>query len=161
MKTMMSVLLLSASVYCTKMSKTRNPRLFWVSSTTSTSTTTSTLSTNTLCFVTGNMAISTACKRKRRFINFDPLLGKGTESEIQASLINDESKHEDMVDEIDSGKDDNSEDDKTAERQAKFLLYWMTTTLTSTSTTTSTSFSSTQTLTLTVCTPTTVIATCG
>ena len=67
---------------------------------------------------------------------------------------------EDMVDEIDSGKDDNSEDDKTAERQAKFLLYWMTTTLTSTSTTTSTSFSSTQTLTLTVCTPTTVVATC-
>ena len=65
-----------------------------------------------------------------------------------------------MMEDLDSGKDDIIGDAKNAEREAKFLLYWMTTTLTSTSTTTSTSFSSTQTLTLTLCTPTAVIATC-
>ena len=63
----------------------RSPRLFWVSSTTSTSTTTSTLSTNSLCFVTGTSAITANCKRKRRFIDFDPLTNDEEESEIHAS----------------------------------------------------------------------------
>jgi hypothetical protein len=53
---------------------------------------------------------------------------------------------EEWVEELNSGKDENSEDAESVEREAKFLLYWMTTTLTSTSTTTSTSFSSTQTV---------------
>ena len=59
-----------------------------------------------------------------------------------------------------SKKEEIEEADKSAERDAKFLLYWLTTTITSTSTTVSTTFSSTHTLTLTSCTPSTVIATC-
>jgi len=155
MKAFISVLLFTTSAFCSKISKSRHPRLFWVSSTTSTSTTTSTLSTNSLCYITGTGTFVACTGRKRRFIDFDPLLEEGKPDIRAASPVSMESDYEEFVEEVNSGKDTE------AEREARFLLYWMTTTLTSTSTTTSTSFSSTQTLTLTVCTPTTVIATCG
>ena len=50
----------------TKDAKTRDPRLFYVSTTTSTTT----VLTATICFMTTNAALTTACgKRRKRFVN--------------------------------------------------------------------------------------------
>merc|ERR1712024_56294 len=94
----------------------RSPKLFFVSS----KSTTSTFSTTTLCYTSIANAAVVACGRKKRAI-MDEVLGtahRASQEDIQA-----EASHEELV----SGMDE-----ATAERQGKFLLYWLTTTSTST-----------------------------
>merc|ERR1712158_271942 len=96
--------------------KVRNPKLFFVSSTTST------LSTTTICYVSSSTA--QACGRKRRAILID------SESKRDAEFdLGEVTKHNG---DVESSKDELSEVEaaQTNEREGKFLLYWMTTTST-------------------------------
>merc|ERR1711988_2051916 len=95
----------------------KTPKLFFVSS----SSTTSTFSTTTLCYTSIANAAVVACGREKRAI-MDEVLGtahRASQEDIQA-----EASHEELV----SGMDE-----ATAERQGKFLLYWLTSTSTLTS----------------------------
>merc|ERR550534_165481 len=104
--------------------QTKSPKLFFVSS----SSTTSTLSTSTSCYSSvAAGAISQACARKRKSIITEEIFGIDDSIEAEAT-------HEEII--------ASSMDDATAERQGKFLLYWLTTT----STSTLTSFTTTTTL---------------
>merc|ERR1711872_884632 len=101
--------------------KSRHPRLFLVSS----SSTTSTLSTTTLCYSTAATGFTTtACGRKKRAIYTDPVAGElgGLEDIIKPpEPVSFEEKEKAAEDElIESGR-------KEYEREGKFLLYWMTT----------------------------------
>eukprot|EP00091_Calanus_sinicus_P007315 TRINITY_DN18314_c0_g1_i1.p1 TRINITY_DN18314_c0_g1~~TRINITY_DN18314_c0_g1_i1.p1 ORF type:complete len:178 (-),score=44.25 TRINITY_DN18314_c0_g1_i1:127-636(-) len=123
--------------------KSRHPRLFLVSS----SSTTSTLSPTTLCYATANTGFTTtACGRKKRAIYTDPVTGKMGGLDLddviqpQEPLSSEENSKD--ADLIESGR-------KEYEREGKFLLYWMTTTTTSTSTT----YTATTTLSALECTP--------
>merc|ERR1712051_888917 len=100
----------------------RNPKLFFVSSTTST------LSTTTICYVSSSTA--QACGRKRRAIPID------SESKRDAEFDYDGVSKRDG--DVESSIDELSEVEaaQTSEREGKFLLYWMTTTTTYTATTT-------------------------
>merc|ERR1712001_547949 len=97
----------------------RHPKLFFVS----TSSTTSTLSTGSLCYVTTATFAGACTGRKRRAINFEG-----------ASV--DEFKPSQLKEEVQSSRDDRSLD-----REGRFLLYWITTTSISTSTSFTTTFS--------------------
>merc|ERR1719288_704638 len=108
--------------------KLRNPKLFFVSSTTST------LSTTTICYISSGTA--RACGRKRRSIVID------SESKRDAEFdLGEVTKHNG---DVESSKDELSEVEaaQTNEREGKFLLYWMTTTSTSTTYTATTTVSS-------------------
>merc|ERR1711936_1134280 len=99
----------------------RHPKLFFVS----TSSTTSTLSTATLCYIT-TTPFSNACSgRKGRAINFEG-----------ASVDESELKPSQLKEDVQSSMEKNSLD-----RQGRFLLYWITTTSISTSTSFTTTFS--------------------
>ena len=117
----------------------RQPKLFFVS----TSATTSTLQTLSICYVSS--ATPAACTgRKRRSISLEPAESKsldGMESEgaVQPSTINREVNGEPLQDEASS----------IANREGRFLLYWITTT----SISTSTSFTTTYTVSSVSCTP--------
>merc|ERR1711892_242603 len=123
--------------------KSRHPRLFLVSS----SSTTSTLSTTTLCYSTAAAGFTaTACGRKKRAIYTDPVTGE------QGGLVLDEliNPQEPISSEV-TKKDEELivSGKKEYEREGKFLLYWMTTTTTSTFTT----YTATTTLGALECTP--------
>merc|ERR1719479_77238 len=111
---------------------TRQPKLFYISS----FTTTSTLSTTTVCYKT-KTAITTACKRKRKrdimSVEAPDLIKPSRNSRM------DEEEFEDL---LEGGEKQN-------QRDPKFLLYWAT--LTSTST--STSYTATSTIATLECTP--------
>merc|ERR1711902_95546 len=93
----------------------RGPKLFFVSS----KSTTSTVSTTTLCYSSIANAAVVACGRKKRAI-LDEDLGFSDQTNIDADSV-----HEDIVSGIDEATSSES-------RQGKFLLYWLTTTSTST-----------------------------
>merc|ERR1712141_61694 len=97
----------------------RHPKLFFVS----TSSTTSTLSTASMCYVTTATFAGACTGRKRRAINFEG-----------ASV--DEFKPSQLKEEVQSSREDRSLD-----REGRFLLYWITTTSISTSTSFTTTFS--------------------
>ena len=99
----------------------RHPKLFFVS----TSSTTSTLSTASLCYVTSATFQGTCSGRKRRAINFDG-----------ASVDESEFKPSQLKEDVQSSREDGSLD-----REGRFLLYWITTTSISTSTSFTTTFS--------------------
>merc|ERR1712110_207576 len=86
----------------------RHPKLFLVS----TSSTTSTLSTASLCYVTSATFQGTCSGRKRRAINFDG-----------ASVDESEFKPSQLKEDVQSSREDRSLD-----REGRFLLYWITTT---------------------------------
>ena len=129
----------------------RKPKLFFVS----TSATTSTLQTLSICYVSS--ATPAACTgRKRRSISLEPaesksldgmeashaisiLTGMESEGAVQPSTINREVNGEPLQDEASS----------IANREGRFLLYWITTT----SISTSTSFTTTYTISSVACTP--------
>ena len=121
----------------------RKPKLFFVS----TSATTSTLQTLSICYI--STAAPSACAgRKRRSISLEPVESKrrsisldGMEPEgaVQPSTINREVDGETLQDEASSN----------ANRDGRFLLYWITTT----SISTSTSFTTTFTISSVACTP--------
>merc|ERR1719221_1672111 len=93
----------------------KTPKLFFVSS----SSTTSTFSTTTLCYSSIANAAVVACGRKKRAI-LDEDLGFSEQTNIESDSV-----HEDIV----SGMDEATSSES---RQGKFLLYWLTTTSTST-----------------------------
>ena len=99
----------------------RHPKLFFVS----TSSTTSTLKTASVCYSTTATFGGACTGRKRRAINFDG--ASADESELKPS----QSK-EDVQSSRENGKSD---------REGRFLLYWITTTSISTSTSFTTTFS--------------------
>ena len=129
----------------------RKPKLFFVS----TSATTSTLQTLSICYVSS--ATPAACTgRKRRSISLEPaesksldgmeashaisiLTGMESEGAVQPSTINREVNGEPLQDEASS----------IANREGRFLLYWITTA----SISTSTSFTTTYTISSVACTP--------
>ena len=126
-------------------------RLFFVSTTS----TTSTLSTATLCFVSNTGATLSVCGRKKRALSTEPLGEEELES-ISPNQPRSASKTwnhffamivlfcRDESELVDSGKSEPE-----VERDARFLLYWKTTTLTSTST----SYTTTTSLKSVECTP--------
>merc|ERR1712045_879389 len=96
----------------------RSPKLFFMGS----KSTTSTVSTTTLCYTSIANAAVVSCGRKKRAI-MDEVLGFVDKTPV---AIEADAPHE-TVEDIVSGMDEVS-----AERQGKFLLYWLTTTSTST-----------------------------
>merc|ERR1711971_647303 len=94
---------------------TRNPRLFYVSTSTSTS------SATTRCFIA---AATAACKRKRRNLVADDL-----ERHTNIAVIPSRKFEGNVADELESQFDGEEEN---IERDAKMMLYWVTTTTTPT-----------------------------
>ena len=110
---------------------TRKPKLFFVS----TSATTSTLQTASICYVS-SATIATCTGRKRRTISLD---GVEPEGAVQPSMFK---RELDSVQEETNSK-------VNERREGRFLLYWITTT----SISTSTSFTTTFTVSSALCTP--------
>merc|ERR1712227_689398 len=100
----------------------RKPKLFFVS----TSATTSTLQTLSICYVSSN-AISACTGRKRRAINIDG--GSSLTDTASVELEPSQREQEASAPAIDGSRD------------GRFLLYWITTTSISTSTSFTTTFS--------------------
>merc|ERR1712018_642660 len=90
----------------------RKPRLFFVS----TSSTTTTLQTQSICYVTSGTTITTCTGRKRRSIKIDG----AQHADVKPSQLNQEVEF--------------SQKDAEKQRDGRFLLYWITTTSISTST---------------------------
>ena len=118
----------------------RQPRLFFVS----TSSTTSTISTLTYCFSSSAAAV-TACRRKKR----RSLVADSVEALGEGELI--EPARSSPL-QLEQG-----EQEAGAQRQGRFFLYWITTTSTSTTTT----FTATSTIQSVVCTPQGFYSECG
>ena len=112
---------------------TRKPKLFFVS----TSATTSTLQTASICYVS-SATIATCTGRKRRTISLDGVEPEG--GAVQPSMFKREVQ--DSVQEETNSK-------VNERREGRFLLYWITTT----SISTSTSFTTTFTVSSALCTP--------
>merc|ERR1711978_15333 len=109
-------------------SGTRNPRLFYVSSTTSTSFAT------TLCYVPAAAGVAACKKRKRR---------RMVDDELERS-------------QLDDWKIEGDDTEANMERDARMMLYWVTTTMTTTS------YTATSTLATITCTPSDwEVPTCG
>merc|ERR1712062_157855 len=90
----------------------RKPRLFFVS----TSSTTTTLQTQSICYVTSGTTITTCTGRKRRSIKIDG----AQHADVKPSQLNQEVEF--------------SQKDAEKHRDGRFLLYWITATSISTST---------------------------
>merc|ERR1712004_42551 len=102
--------------------RNKKPKLFYVS----TSSTTSTFSTTTLCYTSIANSAGTSCGRKKRAIMNEVLGITGNiEAHKTSADFEDDAAHEDII----SGMDEATSADG---RQGKFLLYWLTTTSTST-----------------------------
>merc|ERR1711937_21003 len=119
----------------------REPRLFYVS----TSSSTTTISTITVCFSTTSVASLTACKKKRRRSILD-------ESIPGADTQNISPQRTELQD-----TGDFEIEPPEGQRDPKFLLYWITTTTTSTTT----MYTQTSTVQSIVCTPTGFFSSCG
>ena len=119
----------------------RQPKLFYISS----STTTSTISTSTVCFKSGT-ALATCSKKKRKRDIMSELVEDASESikPSRNSRMDEEEELEEAVDLLEA-----AEKQTENHRDPKFLLYWAT--LTSTST--STSYTATVTIHSLECTP--------
>ena len=129
---------------------TRQPKLFYVSSTTSTTT----LSTQTVCYVASSTAIQmlTCKKRKKRNILTSILESPNNAGDIKpaSSLKTLEEAIEKIENEIDGGQEEDlSSGLDISEKEGRFLNYWLTTTLTTTITT----YTATSSVASLVCTP--------
>merc|ERR1719225_1798151 len=139
------LLTLVASCYSQEVQK-RQGKLFLVSTTTATSmtTTTSSLTTSSVCFFpVTNTALKacTATGRKKRAVVRDPL----SDDEFDSVLPSAASDSKDLESGVEA--------EASSHRQARFFLYYMTTT--------STSYTGTYSVTLISCTPTTFVTLCG
>merc|ERR1711953_1250257 len=152
MKILCSLLLLFSCSYATDTQVKRKPKLFFVTSSTSTSvsTTTSLVSTTFTCFLFSKTDYTscTGRRKKRAIINEESNLIDANTNKIKVSRV--ERNIKDPVDHVESGRDEESDD-----RSGRFAWYYMTTTVTSTSTSTSTSttFTSTMSILIQSCTP--------
>lgn len=139
----------------------RQPKLFFVTSSTSTSisTTTSLLSSTLTCYLVSSTAYTACTGRKKRASSLleQPVVDAVEAADIKISRV-DRSVDSPMVE---SGVED-VKAEVAGNREAKFAWYYMTTTVTSTSTFTSTSttFTSTVSVLLQSCTPSSFVA-CG
>merc|ERR1712018_682246 len=115
----------------------RNQKLFFVSTTSSTST----IVTGSYCMVSSNTAIVTCKRRKRRFLQ-----DKSEELGLKISPDRPQDIDEDEAEAAEELETGINEKDK---RQGKYLLYWLTTT----SIISTTSYSETQTIASVTCTP--------
>merc|ERR1711983_454715 len=114
----------------------RNKRLFFVSTTSSTST----LVTDFTCFI--STAALLTCKKRRKRSYLEDSIGESLEGEaINPARI----QPQDEIDTVETGF--NEADAK--QREGKFLLYWLTTT----SVLTTTTYTETRTLASIACTP--------
>merc|ERR1712095_161308 len=114
----------------------RNKRLFFVSTTSSTST----LVTDFTCFIS-TAALLTCKKRRRSYLEDSPGESSLEEEAINPARI----QPQDEIDTVEAGF--NEADAK--QREGKFLLYWLTTT----SVLTTTTYTETRTLASIACTP--------
>merc|ERR1712083_306540 len=128
----------------------RQPKLFYVSSTTSTTT----ISTQTVCYVASSTAIQMlTCKKKKRSI-LSTAMGVASEDIKPASTIK---TFDEAVEKIKEDIDENNKDDISdiisgldlSQKEGRFLNYWLTTTITTTFTT----FTATSSLASLICTP--------
>merc|ERR1719507_2543231 len=110
-----------------KSPRSRQPKLFFVSSTTSTTI----FTTSTICYMTSTNTAMATCK-KRRAIN---------------SLADTDSMME--IQPMKSTSSDDKEEEEEAKREGRWLNYWITTTIT----TATTSFTATATIASVECTP--------
>merc|ERR1712102_93334 len=123
-----------------KRAKPREPKLFFVSS----SSTTSTISTHTICYKSTSTAVGTCGKRKKRTILVD------TDDQEDSRMIKPSySIGDDEEEDFDSKIESGAEDAAATQRDGRFLLYWLTTT----STSTTTIYTGTSTIASLVCTP--------
>merc|ERR1712110_274724 len=106
------LVVLSVLAACAGDEVARKPRLFFVS----TSSTTTTLQTQSICYVTSGTTITTCTGRKRRSIKIDG----AQHADVKPSQLNQEVEF--------------SQKDAVKHRDGRFLLYWITTTSISTST---------------------------
>merc|ERR1712154_121191 len=101
--------------------KSREPKLFYVSS----SSTTSSISTHTVCFSSTSTGVTTCSGRKRRNIITAPYIDESRL--IVPHRINSDDNEDSLIDNLASGVGE-------SERDGRFLLYWLTTTSTSSTT---------------------------
>ena len=154
MKTVFCLALLLSIQSCTLSDElepsTRQPKLFFVSSTTSTTT----ISTKTVCYVASSTAIQMlTCKKKKRSI-LNAVMGVSSEDIKPASSVK---TFEEAVEKIKDDIEDNNKEDITdlisgmelSQKEGRFLNYWLTTTITSTFTT----YTDTSSVASLVCTP--------
>merc|ERR1719350_800472 len=120
--------------------QSRAPKLFYVT----TQSSTTTLTTNSICWVSSNTALTVACGRKKRAISYDPI--DDSNDGIAPSKF---TKVDPAIDELAEIDVEGSKNKVDASREGKFLVYWMTTT----SITTLTSYSATRTVASLICTP--------
>merc|ERR1712044_135022 len=119
-----------------KAKKSRDPRLFYVSTTSSTTT----LLTQTICFMSST-TLGT-CARKKRFTN--------VELQVPLDGASQPSRTQDLDDAVDKAAPEIQDSkDVDTKRDARFLVYWLTTT----SLSTLTSFTRTVTIGSLACTP--------
>ena len=117
--------------------RTRQPKLFFVSS----SSTTSSVSTSTVCFLSTSSGLVACGKRKKRSMVVDGFSGDAGEIMPQSSF--------DAESDSDPKLESGAEEPTTSDRDGRFLLYWLTTT----STSTTTIYTGTSTLATLQCTP--------
>ena len=117
--------------------RTRQPKLFFVSS----SSTTSSVSTSTVCFLSTSSGLKACGKRKKRSMVVDGFSGDAGKIMPQTSF----DAESDSDPKVESG----AEESTTSDRDGRFLLYWLTTT----STSTTTIYTGTSTLATLQCTP--------
>merc|ERR1712117_998222 len=104
--------------------KSREPKLFYVSS----SSTTSSVSTHTVCFSSTSTGVTTCSGRKRRNIITSPYIDES--SLIIPHRVNNNHDENSDVDQLSGGVNGEIR----SERDGRFLLYWLTTTTTLTGT---------------------------
>merc|ERR1712244_170560 len=117
--------------------ESRAPRVFYVSTTTSTTT----IFTQTICYMSTATAPVACGKRKKRFTDLDKQVA--LDGDIQPFRSSDLEGEEEEAPELDTSKDVDNK------RDGKFLVYWLTTT----SLSTLTSFTRTVTIGSIKCTP--------
>merc|ERR1711909_266741 len=122
---------LGSAVLCEEVA--RKPKLFFVS----TSATTTTLQTASICYIT-LAPLDTCTGRKRRSVSVD---GREPEGAVQPSTFKREV-------EVESVQQDKAGSKVNMNREGRFLLYWITTSIS-----TSTSFTITYSLSSAICTP--------
>merc|ERR1711956_156238 len=122
-----------------KYGQSRQPKLFFVSS----SSTTSSVSTSTVCFLSTSSGILTCGKRRRRSLVVNGISGEAGQIQPMSASSFDEESDSNLK--LESG----AEDPTTSDRDGRFLLYWLTTT----STSTTTIYTGTSTLATLDCTP--------
>merc|ERR1712083_122986 len=117
----------------------REPKLFYVSY----SSTTSTVSTASICYFTSGAVTTCGRRRRRMAVRVDPISYPTADINPSRQQVSEE-EFKKMEEQIEAGE---VEGEEPAGREGRFLLYWLTTT------TTTTSFTATSSIGSIYCTP--------